>query len=72
MQYKCPQCGHVSTEAGNCPMCNVPMQPVSGEASGPAPTVPSEPAPTTPVEPAAPAAPPEKPPAPAGPPPPAA
>ena len=25
MSYKCPKCGHVSEEAGNCPTCNVEM-----------------------------------------------
>jgi len=44
MQYKCPQCGHLSAEAGNCPMCNVPMQPVTGDVQA-APTTPVEPAP---------------------------
>jgi len=25
MVYKCPQCGHTSEQAGNCPTCNVPI-----------------------------------------------
>ncbi|MBI3088700.1 MAG: hypothetical protein HYY99_00325 [Candidatus Colwellbacteria bacterium] len=70
MQYKCPQCGHLSTEAGNCPMCNVPMQPVEGGAApgpttpvapeaapaGPAPEAPEEESPTPPMPPPPPAA----------------
>lgn len=31
--YKCPQCGHTSNEAGNCPTCNVPMTEEAGGAS---------------------------------------
>ncbi len=23
--YKCPECGYVSAEPGDCPMCNVPL-----------------------------------------------
>jgi len=25
MAYKCPKCGHVSEELGDCPSCNVEM-----------------------------------------------
>lgn len=34
MKYKCPNCGHESEQAGNCPTCNVPMTEVVQEAPG--------------------------------------
>lgn len=23
--YKCPECGYISVEPGDCPACNIPM-----------------------------------------------
>lgn len=31
MKYKCPNCGHESEQAGNCPTCNVPMSEETSE-----------------------------------------
>jgi len=30
-KYQCPECGYVSDEPGDCPTCNVPLEPINGE-----------------------------------------
>ncbi len=43
MTYKCPQCGHTSEQAGNCPTCNVPMVEEKEEIPAPSEPQPQEP-----------------------------
>ena len=42
MKYKCPKCGAMADQAGNCPTCQVPMVEVTESAPATEPQKPEE------------------------------